>query len=277
MEQFFRCTGSAISQRVIRNFSSTQQPDYGFYARTGNMVRVPSIFPAVRRCACTAGRGEGKRERYKRAEKPREGRKKGNAATQPATVSRPGKEGEERRRRGERRRRRRRRKRSAGYGNGTVSRGIRGLRDCFGRAPISTALWAAGGICGRPRIYSYATSAGTFASQVAAASPLVTDPPSGFHPLLLFLSLAPLLFSLPLFLTHTPPRGIVLIFQSSAERAARLPRPTDHHRHHPRPLVATGSPPAFSTVRAWYNGYTVLCIGAGIEAMDTARVAPVQS
>lgn len=101
MEQFFRCTGSAISRRVIRNFSSTQ-PDYGFYARTGNMVRVPSIFPAVRRCACTAGRGEGKRERYKRAEKPREGRKKGNAATQPATVSRPGKEGEERRRRGER-------------------------------------------------------------------------------------------------------------------------------------------------------------------------------
>jgi len=119
-------------------------------------------------------------------------------------------------------------------------------------------------------MYSRATSAGTFASQVAAASPLVTDPPSAFPSLALPFSLAlpPLFHTHTHTHTHTPAARVVLIFQSSAERAAT----TDRH-----PTAATGSPPAFSTVRAWYNGYTGLCIGAGIDAVDTARVAPVQS
>lgn len=63
--------------------------------------------------------------------------------TQSATISLPGEESKEEKRETEE-------KATAGYGNGpTVSRGIREVRDCFGRAPISTALWAPGGICGR--------------------------------------------------------------------------------------------------------------------------------
>lgn len=98
--------GSAISRRVIRNFSSTQ-PDYGFYARTGNTVRVlPSIFPAVRRCACTAGQRRRKKRAIPRGRKNRERvvkkRQRGDATGR--GLSGRGKEGEERRRRGERRR-----------------------------------------------------------------------------------------------------------------------------------------------------------------------------
>lgn len=45
------------------------------------------------------------------------------------------------------------------------------LDDCFGRAPISPALWATGRICGIPC---------TFASKAVAIPPLVTEP-LAFH------------------------------------------------------------------------------------------------
>lgn len=183
------------------------------------------------------------------------GRKKGTRRRSLATVSRSGRR---KRRRGERWRKRERDRRIRKWRS--VPRDTRSLRlfwpgsHFHGFMGSRRNLWPS-------RIYSRATSAGTFASQVAAASPLVTDSPSGFT-----------LSSLPLFYAHTYPavRDCSYFPKFRWERAAQLCR--DRHPH-----VAAGSPPAFSIVRAWYNGYTVLCIGAGIDAMDTARVAPVQS
>ena len=56
------------------------------------------------------------------------------------------------------------------------------LDDCFGRAPISPALWATGRICGIPC---------TFASKAAAIPPLVTEP-LAFHDCSSYFSKLPL-------------------------------------------------------------------------------------
>lgn len=92
---------------------------------------------------------------------------------------------------------------------------------------------------------------GTFASSwVAAASPLVTNPPPG-----LLLSLSSLSLSLSVFLARslvfTPAAQLFFLFSKVVSRKRELLG----YRDQP--------PPAFSTGRAWYNGYNVLCIGAG--------------
>lgn len=130
--------------------------------------------------------------------------------------------------------------------------------DCFGQAPISTALWATSGICGVPCIEPrnerrhFCLFVGR--GRIAISYRPVTGS-SPFHfPLLPALSLF-----LSLSLVFIPAAQLFFLFSKV------VPRKRELLGYRDRP------PPAFSTGRAWYNGYTVLCIGAGIDAVDTAR------
>lgn len=123
------------------------------------------------------------------------------------------------------------------------------------------------GFMGRERnlwrpVYSRATSAGTFASWVAVASPLVTDPPAFLS---LFLSL-----SLTLGASHPRMITLLLIFRSSAWGCSDArDQPPPAFPHSPRRLF----PPRPRLVQWLHHPL----YHAGIDAPGTARVARVQS
>lgn len=103
-------------------------------------------------------------------------------------------------------------------------------------------------------VYSRATSAGTFASWVAAASPLVTDAE---------LSPSFSLPSFPLLSLLTPVRSLFLFSKVPPGVAQPCDQPPPPPPPRRPPPAFPCSLPAFSTVRAWYNGYTILCIAPG--------------
>lgn len=129
--------------------------------------------------------------------------------------------------------------------------------DCFGQAPISTALWATSGICGVPYIEPR-NERRHFCLFVGRGRIAISYRPAAGSSLSLPLP-PPLSLLLSLSLVFIPAAQLFFLFSKV------VPRKRELLGYRDRP------PPAFSTGRAWYNGYTVLCVGAGIDAVDTAR------
>lgn len=134
----------------------------------------------------------------------------------------------------------------------SVPRDTRG--DCFGRAPISTVLWAVGGICGDPYIA---------AQRAPALLPRGSRPwvAISYRPRRRAHRLSHFSFSL----FHSLLRDCSYFPKFRRESSPGCAAATDRRRQ-PRAFPPQALSQLFPDVRAWYNGYTVLCIDAEIDA-----------